>query len=1007
MADTSLPRDPALLSDRDTTTPEPDPSSIEHRKKRQRPKRHRKRNSVVPGHNRSPRPSRPPKKSLGLKLQPIETTGLKGKGGSHFTEQKSYIFGKSDHGSKIPNVTFEVGSEAAEHIEGDIIITSSYPSLRDLGNASGTTSDQKSSQKTQSTSLTSMSSTSPRVGLQKGRLGEDRWPTDVLNTPRKTTSKRTRFTGLEGASWHGHWWEAYKATLVKPMSTCLLVSHHPSPHTQLIDHFIEKYRTISFSNTKSNATPGDVQLDLDFVAKCLDTGVNIDQPDSVGQTILMEAARSWHLDVIRYLIENEADVMHHDNYGRTPIHVATAANRPAVVHLLIKHGAFVDAKIKSSRETPLHLASRRGALSAIEALLERDANLESRDYKGRTPLHLAAEFGKIEVVEGLLRVGANPANVDDEGFSSLIHIIIKCPKYIEKALNSLIQHSHESDQLIFDPAFLEICPEGWREKVKTNCLLDVVENYNCKWAIRHTVIQTMIKTRWKMFGRMWALVNFFFRFVFFAVWTLWIMLIRWEEKYIYTWPQHWWRGLLPSLGVLSLIWEMKIEWLEVLYSIRRGVTLAQIRQKALQNDLQHLTHPCWNDEIVSMESEKRKEDRLTHWWRQMGLYWRDLWNVYDFLIFGIVIMCMVTHIVDTRNHDMFRARLHGQLGSVTILLLGIRLMKDTRGFFGPGQLVIMLGLMARDFGRFIFLYLQLYFPFTIAFWIIFGGVRQPYNGCDITMSGCLNNTTNITVIGMETYSSLCFSLFRLTLVDEYDLDTMRSIDPYMALLFITAFLLTSAVVGINFLIGLISNALGDGARQYVEIKSILQKLKVILLIEQTTYMFGPRPDQCCDKLAREHHQLDTIRTFKQDSTYTIKESISEVNKDMGKLKTLLGEVIQQQDMLLHHMNLHIDKCSNSNPKVSKQLTDHEGSDFEGNNEPSAFPDLGPPRPMSRAMKMQSGLDLSLSYNHKPRDVDAEDDWNQTKRRMTTSTFNMDEENSGRRSSLSKRIKIKD
>jgi ankyrin repeat protein len=64
--------------------------------------------------------------------------------------------------------------------------------------------------------------------------------------------------------------------------------------------------------------------------------------------------------------------------------------------------------------TPLHVASVRGNLEEINALLDGGAEINARGERGDTPLHDAAEQGHLHAVERLLAAGAAPdiANID-------------------------------------------------------------------------------------------------------------------------------------------------------------------------------------------------------------------------------------------------------------------------------------------------------------------------------------------------------------------------------------------------------------------------------------------------------------------------------------------------------------------------------------------------------------------------------------------------------------------
>lgn len=62
-------------------------------------------------------------------------------------------------------------------------------------------------------------------------------------------------------------------------------------------------------------------------------------------------------------------------------------------------------------KTPLHFAAEKGHLDIVTLLIDKGANINSRDSNNCTPLHIAAKYGRFCVVKYLINKGAG----DQEG----------------------------------------------------------------------------------------------------------------------------------------------------------------------------------------------------------------------------------------------------------------------------------------------------------------------------------------------------------------------------------------------------------------------------------------------------------------------------------------------------------------------------------------------------------------------------------------------------------------
>jgi ankyrin repeat protein len=144
------------------------------------------------------------------------------------------------------------------------------------------------------------------------------------------------------------------------------------------------------------------------IRELLAAGVDPDSPNPEGETALMLVVRTGQLDAAEVLIEAGADVNAKERWaGQNALMWAGAQLQPAMVKLLLAHGAEVDARSavrewtrKVSSEprpkelaqgglTPLMFAARTGCIECAELLLEAGADIDLTDPYGVTPLVVA------------------------------------------------------------------------------------------------------------------------------------------------------------------------------------------------------------------------------------------------------------------------------------------------------------------------------------------------------------------------------------------------------------------------------------------------------------------------------------------------------------------------------------------------------------------------------------------------------------------------------------------
>jgi ankyrin repeat protein len=101
--------------------------------------------------------------------------------------------------------------------------------------------------------------------------------------------------------------------------------------------------------------------------------------------------------------------------GETPLMLAAITNHLELARLLIERGADVN----KPGWTPLHYASTRGHREMMRLLLDNEAYIDSEAEDGTTPLMMAAYGAPALAVKLLLEEGADPTLVNSANVSAL------------------------------------------------------------------------------------------------------------------------------------------------------------------------------------------------------------------------------------------------------------------------------------------------------------------------------------------------------------------------------------------------------------------------------------------------------------------------------------------------------------------------------------------------------------------------------------------------------------
>ncbi|MCC2646037.1 MAG: hypothetical protein K0R02_102 [Rickettsiaceae bacterium] len=145
------------------------------------------------------------------------------------------------------------------------------------------------------------------------------------------------------------------------------------------------------------------EYNLDEINELIKAGVSVNDTNEEGKTPLHYAiinSNAKAIQLVQFLLENDANLNIQDKDGRTPLHYAILKGRPEIANLLLEKELDLDIQDKDGR-TPLHYAILEGQTDLSKILIEKGAGLTIKDLKQNTPLDLAPKSGNPYIIKSL------------------------------------------------------------------------------------------------------------------------------------------------------------------------------------------------------------------------------------------------------------------------------------------------------------------------------------------------------------------------------------------------------------------------------------------------------------------------------------------------------------------------------------------------------------------------------------------------------------------------------
>eukprot|EP00112_Aurelia_sp_Birch-Aquarium-sp1_P026162 Seg91.6 transcript_id=Seg91.6/GoldUCD/mRNA.D3Y31 product="Serine/threonine-protein phosphatase 6 regulatory ankyrin repeat subunit C" protein_id=Seg91.6/GoldUCD/D3Y31 len=503
------------------------------------------------------------------------------------------------------------------------------------------------------------------------------------------------------------------------------------------------------------------------------------------------------------------------------MHLAAAVDYPEMIELLYKYGALLECRTKGEFQTPIHYAAKNNAVYAAKCLMRLGADPTAKDYKQRTPVFVAAETGHGQVLHFFLEEGLPMAVYDSMGNSAIALMYENIP---DVAYSALMQHMEvdtvrKLKQLHLSA--LELDPG--KDVITTSNAKSVfqvfTENEDTD-LLNHPVTKRLLQIKWNMYGRGHAVRNLLVNMLFAVMVISAAIMISAavegssSEERIKIYKQ----VLDVSICVLNIGFITQQTYLAI-----QAKKLHQRKQDArieyLEKDLK-FCHPRW-------PHEKRFLDATIGLLKsQVSVYFKRFSTYFEWLTAAIMLLQASFSFLHTFDHE--REETHHRANKVVLAIAApfacFRLMNALRPFPITGKFIAILGNVAKASLQFAFLFFIFFVPFTVTFWIFFGGeeIEKQIKA----------KHPDVNTGGFKTFNNVVYTVWTMTILVGFPVKYLEKIDRRLAHICISLYYGMMAVLSLNLFVALLSQSFTTAYRKAVKL-TLLERAKSLLIAEKS------------------------------------------------------------------------------------------------------------------------------------------------------------------------------
>lgn len=221
--------------------------------------------------------------------------------------------------------------------------------------------------------------------------------------------------------------------------------------------------------TKAGETPlHNIALrvqDMDLFQFFIDRGVDINQADGAGNTLLLNAVRGGNTDIARAFIPKVADINHQNADGFSALTYAVRRADARLMEDLLKAGADIQVKDEQGNNLVAHLfdtfrAGQERSFDQILSLMtDRAVDLKATQAGGNTLLHLAVEQQQKFLVGQAIEAGVDLNAKNDNGLTAM-HLAAMKAKNPDILLFLIEKGADKDIKTDFEESVLDLAKEN-------------------------------------------------------------------------------------------------------------------------------------------------------------------------------------------------------------------------------------------------------------------------------------------------------------------------------------------------------------------------------------------------------------------------------------------------------------------------------------------------------------------------------------------------------------------